>query len=531
MADTAWRGDAKAVAEIRTITPANPTVGDVFTITMNSKTIVAYTVVAADLVAGVGSEASAVDSVCTAIAAAWNASVVPEAAEVTASNASDGKVTLTGDVAGVPFAVTSTSTGDGSAGDEVQSLSLSGASSGNITLSYAGETTASIAYNASAATIITALELLSTVGAGDIVGSGGALNTSAVVLTFSGATQDDLNVAEIIAADVDLDAGTPAVTTTTQGTAGADTFTDALVTAATGPNHWDDADNWTEGTIPGAADVVEISNSSVDILYGLDQSAVTIGSMWIHQSYTGKIGLPRTNALLYSEYRGNYLQVICPNIEIGQGAGGGSGRIKLDNGSAQTALEVLNTGEPVESGVEAVLWKCTHVSSTVNVNKGSVGIAIFSGEAATVSVLQVGYVENQSSDSAVRCGDGATLTTINQSGGVLVTQSAITTHTMTGGELKHLTSTITTLNIDAGSVRYQSAGTLTTANIGSNGELDFRRDMRTRTVTNTNMHEKSKYYDPFGTVTNTNGFDFVRCTPADCVWDIKPNQTWTASAI
>lgn len=62
------------------------------------------------------------------------------------------------------------------------------ADSGTFTLTYEGETTAAIAYNASTATITTAIDLLSTVTAGDIVISGTTFDsgnsTTPLILTF-----------------------------------------------------------------------------------------------------------------------------------------------------------------------------------------------------------------------------------------------------------------------------------------------------------------------------------------------------------
>lgn len=59
--------------------------------------------------------------------------------------------------------------------------------SGSFYLKFRGQTTASsVAYNASAATIQTALEGLSTIGSGNVVCSGGPINTSAVLVTFLG---------------------------------------------------------------------------------------------------------------------------------------------------------------------------------------------------------------------------------------------------------------------------------------------------------------------------------------------------------
>jgi hypothetical protein len=73
--------------------------------------------------------------------------------------------------------------------DEVITIITTGTpTGGDFTLTFDGQTTGAIAHNASAATIVTALNALSNVDSGDFVGAGGALPT-AVTLT-GGAVYD-----------------------------------------------------------------------------------------------------------------------------------------------------------------------------------------------------------------------------------------------------------------------------------------------------------------------------------------------------
>lgn len=76
--------------------------------------------------------------------------------------------------------------------DEVQTLTVTGApTGGTFTVTYSGQTTGNIAYNASAATVQTALEALSNIGAGEAVVTGSAGGPWTV--TFAG-TLADTNV-------------------------------------------------------------------------------------------------------------------------------------------------------------------------------------------------------------------------------------------------------------------------------------------------------------------------------------------------
>lgn len=106
-----WRGDAPAVAQVDSITPANVEIADVFTVTMNGKTI------------SVVATAATVANVTALLTAAWNASTIPEFAEVTATDATT-KVTLTADKAGRPFTVTASAVDGG--GSDTQTLTRAG---------------------------------------------------------------------------------------------------------------------------------------------------------------------------------------------------------------------------------------------------------------------------------------------------------------------------------------------------------------------------------------------------------------------
>lgn len=124
----------------------------------------------------------------------------------------------------------------------------------------------------------------------DIVAS-----SSAAVLTLTSAT-----------------AGVP-YTVTASDTGAAGVFTTVVsVTSATGKNHFDEATNWSTGLVPATTEDVILQDSSVDILYGLDNT-VTPLNLKRKNSYTGNIGLPVWNTThsgyTYKEYRQRYLDL------------------------------------------------------------------------------------------------------------------------------------------------------------------------------------------------------------------------------
>lgn len=104
-----------------------------------------------------------------AIAAAWNASTLPEFAEVTASVDGDD-VLLTSDTPGRPFEVRGLVNGEATADDE-QLVTLSpegGTFGGTFPLSFSGQTAAAIAATALPSVVEAALEALSSIGAGNV---------------------------------------------------------------------------------------------------------------------------------------------------------------------------------------------------------------------------------------------------------------------------------------------------------------------------------------------------------------------------
>lgn len=111
--------------------------------------------------------------------------------------------------------------------NEQQTITITGTpTGGTFTLSFGGSTTAPIAFNATAATVLAALELLPTIGQGNMTATGGAEPGTPVVVTF---TNELGNAAQsaMTASGASLTGGsTPAVAVTrsTPGTTGESVF-------------------------------------------------------------------------------------------------------------------------------------------------------------------------------------------------------------------------------------------------------------------------------------------------------------------
>lgn len=105
--------------------------------------------------------------------------------------------------------------------NEVQTVTITGSpTGGTFTLTYAGQTTSAIAFNASASTVQTAVAALSTVGAGNVSVAGS--NGGPYTVTFTG-TLGNKNVAQMTASGASLTGGTTpgvSVATSTSGVQG-----------------------------------------------------------------------------------------------------------------------------------------------------------------------------------------------------------------------------------------------------------------------------------------------------------------------
>lgn len=301
--------------------------------------------------------------------------------------------------------------------------------------------------------------------------------------------------------------------------------TGTAATANSGPADASVAANWSGGATPVDNDVIIIENYDGDILYGLTFSGIDPTTVHIMASFTGQIGLPRTNESGgYPEYRTQYLTFnSIGTLNIGAGEGQGSGRIKINAGTnAACTATVYKTGSPEEDGIPAVLLTNTKTSTVLEVQGGSVGYSIFASESGTVTTCNV-------TDGTLWVGSGATLTTLNQGGGEVTLEGAVTTWNRTDGVGTIRAGAITTLNNRGGTVNLLSSGTITTYNGGPKGTLDASGDLTARTITNCNIYAGTTIKDPFGKITFSNGLITKECRVQDFDWDVGYSRTLTPS--
>lgn len=325
-------------------------------------------------------------------------------------------------------------------------------------------------------------------------------------ITWSGTSGDIIGTADT--------AGVPFTAALTVTGGGTGTVTDfAVTTASAGPNDWSTALNWSGGAVPVNADNVTFRDNAVNVAWGLDQSAVELGNVIIEQTYTGRIGLDRTNfatsangetvsSTVAAEYREDYLIVGYDNLDIGQnfgpGSPAGSRRLKIDNDqtTGTPRCTVHNTASSsVDSGLPGIRLKFNNASTELFIRAAPGGVGVAIDEPNETSTLSKVSIPDFATNSAVHISDGVTITTFEQFGGFHVLQAA---------------GTVTTLNVNGGTLTTEGAYKFTTANMNggtwnannldgsdviadtvnlNGGTLDTLNSSRARTITTLNVEQ------------------------------------------
>lgn len=341
------------------------------------------------------------------------------------------------------------------------------------------------------------------------------------------ATEDDTKLT--LTADT---AGVPfyATTTATDG-GGTDTQTlsESTDTASAGPNDWNTAENWTGATVPVSADDVDFDGAigTADVLYGLDQSAVSLASFIISKNYDGKIG--QSDAALQVEGA-------TTGCAIGRPGSGdnerGSTRVNIDFTGGTNATDVVvhaTRDTSADSGFPACRLVLGNSSSTLRVLSGDVGLGVSTpGETTNADELNV-------VGGSCFVGTGATIgTRITVAGGSLINLGAASPETIiTSGTYSAFGSAAhTTLEVRGGRCDYRSDGTITTLDVS--GEWSTEGDPRPKTVTNATLRSGGSIRANTGnplSVTWTNGIDLDQTGLADVTVDLGSDLTITPSAI
>jgi len=414
--ETITEGSASGVAEVQRVTINNGPTAGTFTLSFEGQTTGA---IAFDAAAGTVETALEALSNITAVAVTGNAG---GPYTVTFSNPSGDVGEMTGSGASltgsrVDIATTQSSS---AAVNEVQLVTVDPtAEGGTFTLSWnpggGAETTGAIAYNASAATVQTALEGLATPAPGDFSVTGD--DGGPFLVTFTG-TYAATNVAEMTGSGASLTGS------------GTQDFASTPIQDAESPNHFYLAGNWTLGLPADNQDLVW-RDSDVPCLYDINHPEITPASCHFYASYTAPVGLKPHNGDYYENL--DTKLTLGTNgdgssdtlyIHVGEGEGNGSPFINLDTGTKKTTLVNHHTGTPEDGATPALLWIGSHAENRVEAYRGSLGIAYFPGETASVATLCIAHRGNVETDVRVVVGPGCTPVAIEKTGGALSLDTA-----------------------------------------------------------------------------------------------------------
>lgn len=277
---------------------------------------------------------------------------------------------------------------------------------GTFTLTFGGDTTASIAYNASAATVQTELVALGSIGAGGVSVLGGDGGPYRVKWTTN-ATKALMTATSSLTLSV-----SPA-------------FTRTDVVTGTGPYHFDNTANWSAGSLPADNDTIVFADGAVDCRYGLSQSTLTPAQIDIYRSYRGAIGLPENREDGSRETLDRYLRIgqasdgiatTVINIGLGEeGSGEGPTLVRLNLGD-----QVFNAF--IRYSQVGVAARTVSIIGTASTNKvyatgGDIALGLYPDDTVNVSDLQLLPAAEGGDGLVVTTGDGATITALTQQGG------------------------------------------------------------------------------------------------------------------
>jgi hypothetical protein len=292
-------------------------------------------------------------------------------------------------------------------------------------------------------------------------------------------------------------AGIPFTLTATEVTAGNGTCTAVVTTAATGPNHWDDVNNWEGATVPTTGDTANVNLSLGSVFWGLDQNTVTLASLNVYTTSqtTNTLGLPKINAAGYTEYLDDYLKISATAWVIDAD----SPRVKINFGSVAFSGEVRRSGSSADPPTPAVLIRGTSTSNVLDVPAGTVGAAYYFGEAFAAATITVGPA------GTLTLGSGTTTATTITSLGTLISNGVFTTlYTVGGQSVVNGAPGATTIDVTGGTLVCAFSGTAANVLVGP-GTLDATTDTTARTFTNTTIRRDGVITDlPQPTITYTN---------------------------
>jgi len=322
-------------------------------------------------------------------------------------------------------------------------------------------------------------------------------------------------------------------TTITASATGGITATVTATTAATGPNHFNNANNWIGGALPSAADDLVFEDSTYSVLYALEDTT-NYGDITIDSTFTGEIGLPVQNATGYREYRPRFLKLgdgtSSYALTVGLGTGRQPTRVLIDANAADVAAKIYNSGQGISDEMPIVI-KNTGGASTLDVYSGKVHVDADSS--GSLTTLRITPADGGNNNVYVLIDETVAAGAIIQTGGMLeVRGSASSIDASNNAQARFLLAAACPVIVAAtgGTVYWEStAGVTTSINVHFGGSIDFARNVSAKTVAACVLYAGGTIKDPSGIVTWTTGVDLLGCSIRDVTLDLGRGRTITPS--
>jgi hypothetical protein len=248
--------------------------------------------------------------------------------------------------------------------------------------------------------------------------------------------------------------------------------------AATGPNHWNNAANWSTGAVPVNSDEVFLEVDTAAIYYGFP-TGLELTSFAMS---AGSVGLPDQNALGYVEYRARYLTIGTATLLVT-----GGDLVRINTGVIEVTATVNTSG--------AVDLISTSSDSIVNVLSGTCRLLPSAADTGAFSAVRVNAA------ASLYVGPGTTIATLRTAGQTIIDGGVVSLQ-IDGGTCT-LRGTTTTVTITDGEFVYSTSDTITTLNLNG-GTVNCGEDIRARTITTFNF-VSGQFLNPHRVITFTNG--------------------------
>lgn len=277
--------------------------------------------------------------------------------------------------------------------------------------------------------------------------------------------------------------GVPHTITPSTNSAAGD-FTTDTGTDATGPNFWDNTDNWSGGTLPVGSDSIVLADSNQGIFYGWPGSSLTFVDWNVQSTFTGGgVGLPELNALGYREYRPTFPTNI--TITTGTMAAGSCTRMNIKALASSAALTLVSGTFNIQG---------SQSDSVIDVNGGTLNLGGpgLTATAATVRVVRAARL-NLHKD--------ATITTLYNSGTAYL-DGAVTSYYQKEGNSYAAKNPQTLTDVRGGTCKLNGSETITALAVGP-GTVDLSGDLTPFTVTSLTLRPGGNILTIKGRISNT----------------------------